>query len=113
MCSLTTTFASPYLLGSFVNVLHARETLILICLESGEISTVSPSTISRCILGGPIDYTERLQYIGWMELKSRREFLSIIQLLKLIYIMVFRELSLTIIYRSLVLPLDQEKFFLI
>ena len=69
-------------------------------------ATVSPSTISRWILGGPIDYTERLQYLRWMELKSRREFLSIIQSFKLIN--GFRELSLTIIYRSLVLALDQE-----
>ena len=34
--------------------------------------------VSRWILG-PIDYTERLQYLGWMELEPRREFLSIIQ----------------------------------
>ena len=40
--------------------------------------------VSRWILGGPIDYTERLQYLGWMELKSRREYLSIIQLFKFI-----------------------------
>ena len=40
--------------------------------------------ISRRILGAPIDYTERLQYLGWMELKSCREFLSLIQLFKLI-----------------------------
>ena len=40
--------------------------------------------VSRWILGGPIDYTERLQCLGWMELKSRREYLSIIQLLKFI-----------------------------
>ena len=58
--------------------------------------------VSRWILDGPIDYTERLQYLGWMELKSRRDFLSISLL------MVFQELSLTIIYRSLVLALDQE-----
>ena len=38
--------------------------------------------VSRWILGGPIDYTERLQYLGLMELKYRREFLSIIQLFK-------------------------------
>ena len=61
--------------------------------------------VSRWILGGPIDYTERLQYLGWMELKSRREHLSIIQLFKFIK---SRELSLTIIYLSLVLVLDQE-----
>ena len=40
--------------------------------------------VSRWILGGPIDYTERLQYLGWMELKSRREYLSKIQLFKFI-----------------------------
>ena len=40
--------------------------------------------MSRWILGGPIDYAERLQYLGWMELKSRMEFLSIIQLFKFI-----------------------------
>ena len=40
--------------------------------------------VSRSILGGPIDYTEPLQYHVWMELKSRREFLSIIQLFKFI-----------------------------
>ena len=40
--------------------------------------------VSRWILGGPIDYTERLQYLGWVELESRREFLSIIQLFKFI-----------------------------
>ena len=40
--------------------------------------------VSCWILGGPIDYTERLQYLGWMELESRREFLSIIQLFKFI-----------------------------
>ena len=40
--------------------------------------------VSRWILGGPIDYTERLQYLGWMELMSRREYLSIIQLFKFI-----------------------------
>ena len=39
--------------------------------------------VSRWILG-PIDYTERLQYLGWMELELRREFLSIIQLFKFI-----------------------------
>ena len=40
VCSYTTTFASPYLLGSFINVLNARETLtfIVIFLESDEIS---------------------------------------------------------------------------
>ena len=38
--------------------------------------------VSRWIRGGPIDYTERLQYLGWVELKSRREYLSIIQLLR-------------------------------
>ena len=38
VCSYTTTIASPYLLGSFINVLHAVETFILISLESGEIS---------------------------------------------------------------------------
>ena len=42
------------------------------------------SNVSRWILGGPIDYTERLQYLGWMELELRREFLSIIQLFKFI-----------------------------
>ena len=31
-------FASPNLLGSLINVLHVRETFILISLESGEIS---------------------------------------------------------------------------
>ena len=40
--------------------------------------------VSRRILGGPVDYTERLQYLGWMELKSRKEYLSIIQLFKFI-----------------------------
>ena len=40
--------------------------------------------VSRWILGGPIDYTEGLQYLGWMDLKSHREFLSIIQLFKFI-----------------------------
>ena len=40
--------------------------------------------VSRWILGGAIDYIERLQYLGWMELKSRRDFLSIIQLFKFI-----------------------------
>ena len=35
--------------------------------------------VSHWILAGPIDYTERLQYLGWMELEPRREFLSIIQ----------------------------------
>ena len=30
------------------------------------------------------DYTERLQYLVWVELKSRREFLSLIQLFKFI-----------------------------
>ena len=40
--------------------------------------------VSCWILGGPIDYTERLQYLGWMELKSRREYLSKIQLFKFI-----------------------------
>ena len=40
--------------------------------------------VSHWILAGPIDYTERLQYLGWMELELRREFLSIIQLFKFI-----------------------------
>ena len=34
----TTPFASPYLFGSFTNILYSRETFILISLESGEIS---------------------------------------------------------------------------
>ena len=38
----------------------------------------------RWILGGYIDYTEYLEHLGWMELKFRWEFLSIIQLFKFI-----------------------------
>ena len=36
--SYTTAVASPYLLGLFINVVRARETFILISLDSGEIS---------------------------------------------------------------------------
>jgi hypothetical protein len=38
--------------------------------------------VSRWILGSSMEYTERLKYLGWMELYSRREFLSLIQLFK-------------------------------
>ena len=37
---------------------------------------------SRRILGSSIDYSERLEYLGWPTLNSRREFLSLVQLFK-------------------------------
>ncbi|RMX60236.1 hypothetical protein pdam_00019419, partial [Pocillopora damicornis] len=39
---------------------------------------------SRWILGSSIDYGERLEYLGWPTLNSRREFLSLVQLFKFI-----------------------------
>ena len=39
---------------------------------------------SRWILGSSIDYSERLEYLGWPTLNSRREFLSLVQLFKFI-----------------------------
>ena len=43
MCSYTTTFASPYLLDSFINVLHA---FILICFHFKVI--YSPILVRVC-----------------------------------------------------------------
>ena len=40
--------------------------------------------VSRWILGSSIEYNERLKYLGWPSLLSRREFLSIVQLFKFI-----------------------------
>ena len=39
---------------------------------------------SRRILGSSIDYSERLECLGWPTLNSRREFLSLVQLFKFI-----------------------------
>ena len=38
--------------------------------------------VSRWILGSSIEYSERLEYLGWPSLLSRRDFLSIVQLFK-------------------------------
>ena len=40
--------------------------------------------VSRWILGGSIEYNERLEYLGSPSLLSRRDFLSIVQLFKFI-----------------------------
>lgn len=40
--------------------------------------------VSRWILGSSIEYNERLEYLGWPSLLSRRDFLSIVQLFKFI-----------------------------
>ena len=40
--------------------------------------------VSRWILGSDIDYDERLKYLGWLKLDSRRELLSLVQLFKFI-----------------------------
>ena len=37
--------------------------------------------VSRWILGSSIEYNERLEYLGWPSLLSRRDFLSIVQLI--------------------------------
>ena len=40
--------------------------------------------VSRWILGSSTEYTERLEYLGWPSLLSRRDFLSIVQLFNFI-----------------------------
>ena len=39
---------------------------------------------SRWIIGKDVDYDERLSWLGWMDLKTRREYLSLVQLFKYI-----------------------------
>ena len=60
MCSYTTAFASPYLRGSFSNVLRARGTFILISLDSGEMSIKISDVRAKAIL----NWTGKILFFG-------------------------------------------------